>query len=124
MFRLDHEAENAVRQRLGVLDADAFLARLEQLSFDIAGPLEQLYGSVTDTTRLVTDLVIDALDAAAASSGPDRAGPDRAGPVELRLVQRDLTGRQLGPSGHLDRGRLRRTGGGPPGQVQPGGPSW
>jgi len=69
LFRLDHEAENAVRQRLGVLDADAFLARLEQLSFDIAGPLGQLYGSVTDTTRLVTDLVMDALEAAAALGG-------------------------------------------------------
>ena len=32
MFRLDHEAESAVRQRPGVLDADGFLARLEQLS--------------------------------------------------------------------------------------------
>jgi amylosucrase len=65
LFRLDHEAENAVRERLGALDADAFLARLEQLSFDIAGPLEQVYGSVTDTTRLVTDLVLYALNAAA-----------------------------------------------------------
>jgi amylosucrase len=48
-----------------VLDADAFLARLDQLSFDIAGPIEQLYGGVTDTTRLTTELVLDALDAAA-----------------------------------------------------------
>jgi amylosucrase len=65
VFRLDHEAESAVRRRLGVLDADAFLARLDQLSFDIAGPIEQLYGGVTDTTRLTTELVLDALDAAA-----------------------------------------------------------
>jgi hypothetical protein len=36
VLRLDHEAQNAVRQRLGALEADAFLARLEQLSFDIA----------------------------------------------------------------------------------------
>ncbi len=40
MFRLDNEAESAVRRRLGALDADAFLARLDQLSFDIAGPIE------------------------------------------------------------------------------------
>ena len=65
MLRLDREAENAVRQRLGILEADAFLARLEQLSFDIAGPLEQVYGSVIDTTRFAADLVLDALDAAA-----------------------------------------------------------
>ena len=65
MLRLDHEAENAVRQRLGAGEADAFLARLEQLSFDIAGPLEQVYGGVIDTTRFATDLVLDALNAAA-----------------------------------------------------------
>ncbi len=90
MFRLDHEAENAVRQRLGVLDADAFLARLEQLSFDIAGPLGQLYGSVTDTTRLVTDLVMDALEAAAAR------------PALLRLLDRR---REIDP-GWFQRSRM------------------
>ena len=90
MFRLDHEAENAVRQRLGVLDADAFLARLEQLSFDIAGPLGQLYGGVTDTTRLVTDLVMDALDAAAAR------------PALLRLLDRR---REIDP-GWFQRSRM------------------
>jgi amylosucrase len=65
VLRLDHEAENTVRQRLGAGEADAFLARLDQLSFDIAGPLEQVYGGVIDTTRLATDLVLDALNAAA-----------------------------------------------------------
>ena len=90
MFRLDHEAENAVRQRLGVLDADAFLARLEQLSFDIAGPLGQLYGSVTDTTRLVTGLVMDALEAAAAR------------PALLRLLDRR---REIDP-GWFQRSRM------------------
>ena len=65
MLRLDHEAENTVRQRLGAGEADAFLARLDQLSFDIAGPLEQVYGGVIDTTRFATDLVLDALNAAA-----------------------------------------------------------
>ena len=72
MFRLDHEAESAVRQRLGDLDADAFLARLEQLSFDIAGPLEQVYGGVTDATRFATELVLDALNAAARRPAPLR----------------------------------------------------
>jgi amylosucrase len=65
VLRLDHEAENAVRQRLGALEADAFLARLEQLSFDIAGPLEQVYGGVIDTTPFATGLILDALNAAA-----------------------------------------------------------
>ena len=90
MFRLDHEAENAVRQRLGVLDADAFLARLEHLSFDIAGPLGQLYGGVTDTTRLVTGLVMDALEAAAAR------------PALLRLLDRR---REIDP-GWFQRSRM------------------
>ena len=90
MFRLDHEAESAVRQRLGVLDADAFLARLEQLSFDIAGPLRKLYGGVTDTTRLVTDLVMDALEAAAAR------------PTLLRLLDR----RREIDSGWFQRSRM------------------
>ena len=65
MLRLDHEAETAVRQRLGAGEADAFLARLEQLSFDIAEPLEQVYGGVIDTTRFATELILDALNAAA-----------------------------------------------------------
>ena len=45
MFRLDQEAEAAVRERLGLPEADAFLARVGHLSFDIAGPLDQLYGA-------------------------------------------------------------------------------
>ena len=54
------------RARLGEAEADAFLARLELLSFDIAEPLGQLYGDVTDVAGLSTRLVLDALDAAAA----------------------------------------------------------
>jgi amylosucrase len=65
VLRLDHEAETAVRQRLGAGEADAFLARLEQLSFDIAEPLEQVYGGVIDTTRFATELILDALNTAA-----------------------------------------------------------
>ena len=76
MFRLDPAAENAVRQRLGHQEADAFLARLEHLSFDIAEPLEQVYGGVADTTGFVTELVLDALEAAAER------------PAALRLLDR------------------------------------
>ena len=65
MFSLDPAAETAVRQRLGIQEADAFLARLERLSFDIVEPLEQLYGGVVDVTGFVTELVLDALGAAA-----------------------------------------------------------
>jgi amylosucrase len=76
VFRLDPAAENAVRQRLGLHEADAFLARLEQLSFDIAEPLEQVYGRVVDMAGFVTELVLDALEAAAAR------------PTALRLLDR------------------------------------
>jgi amylosucrase len=65
VLRLDREAQNAVRQRLGALEADAFLARLEQLTFDITGPLEQVYGGVVDTRQFATQLILDALNAAA-----------------------------------------------------------
>ena len=51
--------------RLGPAEADAFLTRLDQLSFDIIGPLSQLYGDVVDVSSFATDLVLDALDAAA-----------------------------------------------------------
>jgi amylosucrase len=52
-------------ERLGPAEADAFLTRLEQLSFDITGPLSQLYGDVVDVGRFATELVLDALEAAA-----------------------------------------------------------
>jgi hypothetical protein len=64
VFRLDPAAEDEVRKRLGHQEADAFLARLEHLSFDIAEPLEQVYGGVADVTGFVTELVLDALEAA------------------------------------------------------------
>ncbi|HBW18189.1 MAG TPA: hypothetical protein DEH11_03870 [Actinobacteria bacterium] len=62
MFQLDPASEAAVRQRLGPQEAEVFLARVEQLSVDIAGPLAQLYGEVADVTALGTDLVLDAPD--------------------------------------------------------------
>jgi amylosucrase len=56
VFRLDPAAEDEVRRRLGHQEADAFLARLEHLSFDIAEPLGQVYGGVADLTGFVTEL--------------------------------------------------------------------
>ncbi len=40
--------EYEARSRLGLAEADAFLARLETLSFDITGPLGRLSGGVAD----------------------------------------------------------------------------
>jgi len=65
VFQLDPATESAARERLGPQEADAFLARLEQLSFDIVEPLEGLYGDVVDVPGFVTELVRDALEAAA-----------------------------------------------------------
>jgi amylosucrase len=105
LFRLDHEAESAVRQRLGDLDADAFLARLEQLSFDIAGPLERVYGGVTDATRFATELVLDALNAAARRPAPLRL-LDRRREIDPAWFQRS---RMIGYVCYADRfaGSLR-----------------
>jgi amylosucrase len=69
---VEHEA----RSRLGLAEADAFLARLEQLSPDILEPLSQVYGGVTDVSKFATQLVQDAL----------RAGASR--PQALRLLDR------------------------------------
>jgi amylosucrase len=76
VFRLDPATEAAVRQRLDPAEADAFLARLDKLSFDIGEPLQQVYGSTVDVTGFMTDLVLDALAAAAGR------------PAELRLLDR------------------------------------
>jgi amylosucrase len=76
VFRLDPATEAAVRQRLDPAEADAFLARLDKLSFDIGEPLQQVYGSTVDVTGFMTELVLDALAAAAGR------------PAELRLLDR------------------------------------
>ena len=105
MFSLDHEAENTVRQRLGAVDADAFLARLEQLAFDIAGPLGQVYGGATDITRFATELVLDALEAAAVRPAPLRL-LDRRREIDPAWFQRS---RMIGYVCYADRfaGSLR-----------------
>jgi amylosucrase len=58
--------EDEARRRLGEAGADAFLTRLDLLSFDICDALGQVYGDAVDVTGFATRLVLDALDAAAA----------------------------------------------------------
>ena len=65
MPELRATVEREALARLGAAEADAFLTRLDQLSFDILEPLGQVYGAVTDPGQLATELVLDALDAAA-----------------------------------------------------------
>jgi hypothetical protein len=68
--------EYEVRARLGLTEADAFLARLEMLSPDITEPLGQVYGGVIDLPKYATQLVLDALGAAAGRSiRPGSSGP-------------------------------------------------
>jgi amylosucrase len=99
---------DAARSRLGPAEADAFLARLETLSFDITGPLAQLYGGVTDVGQLVTDLVLDALDAAAARP-PELRRLDRRREIDPAWFQRS---RMIGYVCYADRfaGSLRGVG--------------
>jgi amylosucrase len=68
--------ERETRARLDVAAADAFLTRLEHLSFDILEPLRQVYGTVADPDQLAAGLVRDALAAAVQR------------PVALRLLDR------------------------------------
>ena len=76
MPELGPAVEREARSRLPLEEADAFLGRLEHLSFDILGPLSQVYGDVTDVGAFATALVLDAL----------RAAADR--PVPLRRLDR------------------------------------
>jgi hypothetical protein len=66
--------EDEARSRLGFTEADAFLARLELLTFDILEPLSQVYGDAVEVSEFATSLVRDALRAAAgaAASGAGR----------------------------------------------------
>ena len=63
MPELRPAVEREARERLGATEADAFLTRLDQLSFDILEPLSQVYGAHSD--QLARDLVLDALSKAA-----------------------------------------------------------
>jgi len=91
--------------RLGPADADAFLARLETLSFDITGPLGLLYGDVTDSGELATQLVLDALRAAAVRP-PELRRLDRRREIDPAWFQRS---RMIGYVCYADRfaGSLR-----------------
>ncbi len=76
MFEVPESTRQAARERLGPGDADAFLARLEKLKFDIVEPLGEVYGQVIDIDAFVADLVDDALDALARRS------------IDLRMLDR------------------------------------
>ena len=76
MPELRPAVEREAMARLDFAEADAFLTRLDQLSFDILEPLGQVYAAVTDPGKFATELVLDALEAAAQR------------PVPLRLLDR------------------------------------
>ena len=91
--------EDEARSRLGPAEADAFLTRLETLSFDITGPLGLVYGGVTDVGELATELVLDALDAAAARP-PELRRLDRRREIDPAWFQRS---RMIGYVCYADR---------------------
>ena len=91
--------EREARARLGLADADAFLTRLDQLSFDILEPLGHVYGAVTDPEKLATELVLDALDAAARRAVPLRL-IDRRREIDPAWFQRS---RMIGYVCYADR---------------------
>ena len=105
MPELGPAVEDEARSRLGPAEADAFLTRLETLSFDITGPLGLLYGGVTDVGKLATELVLDALDAAAARP-PELRRLDRRREIDPAWFQRS---RMIGYVCYADRfaGSLR-----------------
>jgi amylosucrase len=87
------------RGRLGALEGEAFLARLEQVHLDVIEPLDALYGDRTDTGALVRALVGTALDAAAARPWPLRV-LDRRREVDPGWFQRS---RAIGYACYTDR---------------------
>ena len=99
MPELGPAVEYEARSRLGLAEADAFLARLETLSFDITGPLGRLYGGVADVHKLATQLVLDALQAAAARPA-DLRRLDRRREIDPAWFQRS---RMIGYVCYADR---------------------
>jgi amylosucrase len=91
--------EREARARLGLAEADAFLTRLEQLSFDILEPLRQVYGGVADPEELANQLVLDALDAAVQRPAPLRL-LDRRREIDPAWFQRS---RMIGYVCYADR---------------------
>ena len=99
MPELRPAVERETRARLDVAAADAFLTRLDQLSFDILEPLGQVYGAVTDPSKLATELVLDALNAAAQRPAPLRL-LDRRREIDPAWFQRS---RMIGYVCYADR---------------------
>ena len=99
MPELGPAVEYEARSRLGLAEADAFLTRLEALSFDITGPLGLLYGGVADVHKLATQLVLDALHAAAARPA-DLRRLDRRREIDPAWFQRS---RMIGYVCYADR---------------------
>ena len=99
MPELGSAVEYEARSRLGLAEADAFLARLESLSFDITGPLGQVYGGVADVDKLATQLVLDAL-AVAAARPPEMRRLDRRREIDPAWFQRS---RMIGYVCYADR---------------------
>ena len=87
------------RARLGALEGEAFLARLEQVLPDVVDPLTVLYGQRTDVAGLTRSLVGLALDAAAARPWPLRV-LDRRREVDPGWFQRS---RAIGYACYADR---------------------
>ncbi|HEY2277916.1 MAG TPA: amylosucrase [Streptosporangiaceae bacterium] len=107
-----HAVERAVGQRLDPVEADAFLARLDLLAADITEPLAQVYGGLADVDGLVTDCVLDALDAAATRT-PALRRLDRRREIDPAWFQRtrmigyvsytdQFAGTLVGVGQHLD----------------------
>jgi amylosucrase len=89
--------EREAQARLGPVEADAFLTRLDQVSADILEPLTQLYGN--DADQLADELVRDAL-AAAASRPPTQRLLDRRREIDPAWFQRS---RMIGYVCYADR---------------------
>lgn len=62
------QVREAARERLGTLEGEAFLARLEVVGPDLVEALREVYGDRVAVDDFVADLVADALNTAAARS--------------------------------------------------------
>lgn len=87
------------RERLGPLDGEAFLARLEQHALDLLEPLELLYGQRADVEALALELVELALDGAQQRREALRV-LDRRREVDRAWFQRSRT---IGYVAYVDR---------------------
>ena len=97
MPELRSAVEREALARLGAAEADAFLTRLDQLSFDILEPLTQVYGA--DAEKLAVELVLDVLDKAAQRPAEQRK-LDRRREIDPAWFQRS---RMIGYVCYADR---------------------